>query len=203
MYIPAHFVNNNSDEVLSFVRANSFAVLVTAGLEVHASHIPLELSDDGSILSGHLSKANAQAKSLKDGDKVLCVFNGPHAYVSSSWYNHENVPTWNYIAVHIRGTIRLITGDALIARLSEIVDKYEEGSKRPVSVKGMSHDYLARHLKGIIGFDIDISSVEAAYKLSQNRDAANHENIVKELELRGDYNSSSVALEMKKRAPKA
>lgn len=203
MYIPAHFANKDSSEVLAFVRANSFALLITGGDEVHASHIPLELSNDGRTLSGHLSKANTQARNLKNSDVVLAVFNGPHTYISSSWYNHENVPTWNYIAVHVRGSIRLITGDALVARLSEIVDKYEQASKRPVSAKNMSPDYLNKHLNGIVGFDIDITSIEAAYKLSQNRDTINHQNIVNELELRGDYNSTSIALEMKKRAPKA
>ena len=201
MYIPAHFVNNDSEEIHSFIRANSFAILITSGGDILASHIPLELSPDGKTLSGHLSKANLQARMLKEGEPSLCIFNGPHAYVSSSWYDHENVPTWNYIAVHVKGRIKLIEGDDLVQRLSEIVDKYEANSQKPVSVKSMSRDYLARHLNGIIGFDIDIQFMEAAYKLSQNRNKTNHDNIIKRLEMRGDHNSSSIAHEMKKRAP--
>ena len=75
----------------------------------------------------------------------------------------------------VRGRIRLIEGDALLARMAEIVDKYEAGSEQPVSVHRMSPEYLNRQLKGITGFEIDIDSTEAAFKLSQNRDKANHE----------------------------
>lgn len=201
MYIPAHFVNDESEEVHSFIRENSFAILITSGDVIHASHIPLDLSPDGKRLSGHLSKANGQARTMTDGELSLSVFNGPHTYISSSWYDHENVPTWNYIAVHVKGRIKMIEGDELVQRLSTMVEKYEANSQNPVSVQDMSRDYLTKHLNGIIGFDIDIESIEAAYKLSQNRTKANHDNIVRQLEMRGDHHSSSIAFEMKKRAP--
>lgn len=202
MYIPAHFVNRDDQEILNFIRSNSFGILVSHNANILATHIPLELSGDGKILSGHLSKANPQAKALKDEQEVLCIFNGPHTYISSSWYDHENVPTWNYIAVQVRGKVSLINGEVLYNRLVELVDKFEAASVNPVTVQGMSADYLDRHIKAIVGFDIEIQAIEAAYKLSQNRDKLNHSNIVSELEKRKDHNSWSVAEEMKKHTPK-
>src|SRR5258705_824077 len=112
MYVPGYSRNDNIEEVKSFIKENSFAILVSNGSnKLHATHIPLELSTNENgkdILTGHISKANRQWKNFADNDRVLVIFNGPHAYVSSSWYDHENVPTWNYIAVHIYGTIKII-----------------------------------------------------------------------------------------------
>ncbi len=197
MYTPAHFANQNKEELLDFVRSNSFGVIVSSGELIGASHLPLDLTQDGTKLSGHFSKANPQGKSLRNGDDVLCIFNGPHAYISSSWYDHENVPTWNYIAVLVRGKINLIQGEALYKRLSDMVDKYETSSANPVSLKGMSPDYVDKHMRGIIGFDVEINSIEGVYKLSQNRDKKNYESIITELERRDDVQSKAIAAEMR------
>jgi transcriptional regulator len=128
----------------------------------------------------------------------MIIFPGPHAYVSSSWYDHENVPTWNYIAVHVYGKIKIIEGEELHAALKQLVDKYEKGSEHPVSIEKMSPEYVRQSIRGLIGFEIDITSIEASYKLSQNRDKKNYMNIINELEKRGDHDSKSVAAEMKK-----
>jgi transcriptional regulator len=199
MYIPKQFVNHNTTEVKTFIRQCSFGILITGGRELQASHIPLDLSPDGNFLSGHLSKANPQVQELSEGAEVLSIFNGPNTYISSSWYNHENVPTWNYIAAHVKGTIHLLGEDALHQRLVEMVDKYEQTSANPVSVKGMSVEYIQKQMRGIMGFDIEITSIQASYKLSQNRDEINHKNIIKELEKKSDDNAHLIAMEMKKR----
>jgi transcriptional regulator len=199
MYIPKHFVNHNTTEVKDFIRQFSFGILITGGQELQATHIPLDLSKDGNFLSGHLSKANPQVQELSEGAEVLSIFNGPNSYISSSWYNHENVPTWNYIAVHVKGNIRLLGQDALYQRLVEMVDKHEHTSVNPVSVEGMSAEYMRNQMRGIIGFDIEITSIQASYKLSQNRDEINHKNIIKELEKKPDDNAQLIAMEMKKR----
>jgi transcriptional regulator len=201
MYTPAHFANHDQAEIKDFIRNNAFGIIISASPLIHATHIPLELSDDGAMLSGHFSKANPQAELFVNGMDVLCVFNGPHTYISSSWYDHENVPTWNYLAVHVRGTIKLISGDTLYQRLSQITDKYEAASAKPVSLRGMSGDFVAKHMNGVIGFDVEVTSLHALYKLSQNRNAVNHANIVHALEQRGDHNSMAIANEMKKRNP--
>src|SRR5436190_23118671 len=118
MYVPGYSRNQNIDEVKEFIKENSFGILVSSGSsKLHATHIPLELSTNGNgkdILTGHISKANPQWKNFNGSDRVLVIFNGPHAYVSSSWYDHENVPTWNYIAVHVYGIIKIIEGEKLL-----------------------------------------------------------------------------------------
>jgi transcriptional regulator len=201
MYTPANFKNENIDEVKSFIEANSFGILVSSlDSKLLATHIPLELytKDDGSaVLQGHISRANPQWKNFQTSGEVLAIFPGPHAYISASWYDHLNVPTWNYIAVHVYGEIRIIEGEELIASLSKMTHKYEKGSKNPISVEGMPSEYVLKQLKGLVGFEIIITDIQSAYKLSQNRDDTNHQNIVSELENRGDAQSLEVAKEMR------
>jgi len=203
MYIPK--VNRNTDinELRSFLKENSFAILVS----LHegrpwATHIPLELDTDkegNNVLNGHLSRANPQWKEFENHCEVLAIFHGPNAYISSSWYDHENVPTWNYIAIHIYGKVRIVEGDELLGFLKKQVDKHEKNSLHPVSVEKMSPAYIETEMKGIVGLQIKIDEVQASYKLSQNRNAANFENVIKELENRGDAHSIKIAEEMKKR----
>ncbi len=202
MYIPKFYKNENIDEVKSFIRENSFGILVSqTEKKLWATHIPLELDKNEKgedVLYGHISKGNPQWKNFSEKEDVLAIFQGTHAYISSSWYDHENVPTWNYIAVHIYGKIRIIEGERLLHVLKKLTDKFETHSENPVSLEKMSEKYLQKEIKGIVGFEIEIEDIHSAYKLSQNRDEVNHANIIKELEKRGDPGSLSVAKEMKK-----
>ena len=150
------------------------------------------------VLHGHISKGNPQWKNFAHNTQVLAIFSGAHSYISSSWYNHENVPTWNYIAVHIYGTIKIIEGEYLLQTLKKLVDKYETASEHPVSVDAMSPKFLNKELRGIVGFEIEIDSIEAAYKLSQNRDELNHAHIIAQLQQKGDIQSLNIAHEMMK-----
>jgi transcriptional regulator len=197
MYTPKNFQNTNAGEITEFIRKNGFGILVSSNEnKILASHIPLHLSVDAMKLTGHISKGNPQWKSFSNHD-VLAIFNGPHAYISSSWYNHENVPTWNYIAAHVYGKTKIIEGDALVESLKNLVDNYEKGSDKPVTIESISPDYLKKNIAGIVGFEITINKIEATYKLSQNRDDESYHNIVYELEKRGDENASQVAALMK------
>ena len=158
-----------------------------------ATHIPLELSEEGTKLSGHISKGNPQGKDLPAAGEVLVVFSGPHTYISSSWYDHANVPTWNYIAVHVYGTIRLIEGEELFHSLAQLMDKYEKNSADPVTVEKLTPAYMQQAMKGVTGFEINITRIEATQKLSQNRDRKNYTNIIHELDKRGDHDSTAIA----------
>ncbi len=200
MYINKINKQDDPTAIRAFLRANGFAIVVnvTDG-RLWATHIPLLLdtNEEGEeVLSGHLSIANPQWKYFEDGKEVLAIFSGPHAYISSSWYDHENVPTWNYIAVHVYGTTRILKGDAVTSALKKMVDKYEAHSAHPVSVEGMSPNYFASQVRGIVCFEIAITDIQAAYKLSQNRDDKNFDNIVHELHARNDADSVAVAREM-------
>lgn len=201
MYIPNHFKQSNFEEVKLFLEQNSFGILVSqVGNRPWATHIPFELvtNDVGeNFLMGHLARGNKQWKNFKEDEEVLVIFNGPHAYISSSWYDHENVPTWNYIAVHVYGKIKIVEGDALLTSLKRLVNKYEAKSKHPITVEGMSTKFLENELRGIVGFEIVISDIQAAYKLSQNRDLKNKNQIITELENQGDPESEKIARHMK------
>jgi len=203
MFIAKENRNTDLNEIRNFLKGNSFSILISQhDGRSWATHIPLELDTDkegNDILNGHLARGNPQWKEFESHPEVLAIFNGPNAYISSSWYDHENVPTWNYIAVHIYGKIRIVDGAELLELLKKQVDKHEKASAHPVSVDRMSKSYVEKEIKGIVGFQIKIEEVQATYKLSQNRDIPNQQNIIIELEKRGDVHSLNIAKEMKKR----
>ena len=195
MYIPHHYKNENIEEVKDFLVHNSFGILVNqvAG-KPWATHIPLELSVDdqgNDILVSHISKANPQWKNFEENNEVLCIFNGPHSYISSSWYKEEEVPTWNYIAVHVYGTIEILDEEAVLASLHKLVDKYEANSKNPISIDNLSKKTM-RQIKGVVGFQIKIDKIQAAYKLSQGRQH-DHPKIISALEEQKTSGSKEVA----------
>lgn len=204
MYIPHYYKNEDLEEVKEFIKQNSFAILVNQlDGKPWASHIPLELSPDdkgGSKLVGHIAKANPQWKSFDSGSKVLAIFNGPHSYVSSSWYRDEEVPTWNYIAVHVYGEIAIQDQEALYKSLDALVNKYEKDSNDPIALDNLSKKTM-RQIRGVVGFEISISEIHAAYKLSQGR-PEDHPRIIDELEQRKAGGASEIAGEMRKRLKK-
>ena len=206
MYI--HPLNKWEDEpeIVDFVRKNAFATLISqVDGKPWATHLPFVLGKNISgeaVLSGHMAKANPQWKSISEKDDVLVIFQGSHAYISSSWYNHENVPTWNYLAVHVSGKIRLIEGQELMDHLKSLTDTYEEGRPNRVRVETMSESYVAGQLRALAGFEIKIEEVKGSAKLSQNRDDVNYHHIVEKLEESQFPLDKEVASEMKKRRPK-
>jgi transcriptional regulator len=201
MYIPHYYKNENITEVKEFLRQNSFGILVnTMDDRPWATHIPLELDVDHNgkdVLMGHIAKANPQWKNFKGHPEVLCIFNGPHSYVSSSWYQEEEVPTWNYIAVHIYGKLRIIEGDALLRHLKKLVDKYEQASEYPMRIEDLSKNTM-KQVRGVVGFQIEIDQIQAAYKLSQGREH-DHDKIISELTKIDNSGSTALAKEMTNR----
>jgi transcriptional regulator len=205
MYI--HRLNQweSEPEVIDFIQKNAFATLVSqVDGRPWATHLPFVLdknSDGEAVLHGHLAKANPQWKSIVNTEEVLVIFQGPHAYISSSWYNHENVPTWNYLAVHVYGKIRIIEGEELMHHLKTLVDVYEHGRPNRVQVETMSEAYVEGQVRALVGIEVNISEVQASAKLSQNRDEVNYQNIIKKLEESEFPMDKEVAEEMRKRRP--
>ncbi|HEY0092158.1 MAG TPA: FMN-binding negative transcriptional regulator [Flavobacterium sp.] len=201
MYIPEIYKNEHPENIREFIRNNSFAILVsTVDGKPWATHIPIELeinAEGKEVLCGHISIENPQWKAFNPNEEVLAIFQGPHSYISSSWYDHENVPTWNYIAVHVYGRIKILEGDAVFAHLKKLVDKYEAASENPVSVENFSEQTMLQ-ARGIVVFEIVITAIQAKRKLSQNRDDVNYKNIISELEKKDDPNAGAIAAEMKK-----
>jgi transcriptional regulator len=202
MYIPAIYENHDLDAVRAFIVANSFAILVnTTDGKPHATHIPLLLTTDADgneVLSGHISKANPQWKIFEKSEDVLLIFSGAHAYISSSWYDHPNVPTWNYIAVHIYGKLRIVDAETVYNDLAKLVNHYEKASENPVSVATIGEQMVRREMRGVVGFHITINEIQAAQKLSQNRDDHNHTNIINALTQQNEPNAAGIAEEMRK-----
>lgn len=200
MYTPLHYKNTNLSEIKDFLVNNSFGILVNqVDGKPWATHIPLELEVDSNgndILVGHIAKANPQSKYFKENIEVLCIFNGPHSYISSSWYKEEEVPTWNYIAVHIYGTLEVLNEEAVLASLHKLVDKYEKDSKEPLSLHNVSPKTM-RQIKGIVGFQIKIEDIQATYKLSQGREH-DHPRIISELEATKKAGAIEIAKKLRK-----
>ncbi len=200
MYTPPYTKNQNEEEIKFFIKQNGFGILISqVEGKPWATHIPMMLNKEGTKISGHVARGNKQWKDFTSTPDVLAIFSGPHTYVSSSWYDHENVPTWNYIAVHVSGEIKIIDGEELLESLKHLTNKYEKFSAKPITVEAMSPGYLKKELLGIVGFEITITKIEATYKLSQNRDEENYQRVIAALEDRKDKGSLEIAEEMKKR----
>ena len=200
MYVPKMFKVTNQEDIYAFIEANSFATLVTMekGKPI-ATHLPMELKKQGEdyYLTGHLAYGNRQWKTF-DGE-VLAIFQGPDAYISSSWYEHEEVPTWNYQAVHVYGQAVILEREELIEELSRMLKKYEGNRENPVLWETLSPELREQELKGTVGFKIKISDIHAAYKLSQNRNQRDFQSIMERLRHEGNSNSAEIAKEMEKR----
>ncbi|MEW9110053.1 FMN-binding negative transcriptional regulator [Cytobacillus gottheilii] len=202
MYIPKYYKVTEFDEIKEFIQRNSFGTVVTTKQDKPiATHLPLELHKQGDdyYITGHMAYANPQWKTFEaENDNVLVMYQGPHSYISSSWYKQENVPTWNYQSVHVYGTASIMNEQELEEDLILLLQKYEGHRKNPVLWENLSSQ-TKKQIKGIVGFKIKVQEVQAAYKLSQNRNEADYSNIIDKLQNEGNLNSKQMAELMRKR----
>jgi transcriptional regulator len=204
MYIPRFYEEKDWNEIEQLIREFGFAILVSAQNQVPiATHVPLELSKNESgdwILVGHISRANQQCKNFDNHSTLMAIFTGPHAYVSPSWYNHKNVPAWNYKAVHVYGKARIMEGEERIKALSKMMDRYEHlHAANPTKIEEVPDSILEGDFRGLVAFEIKIERFEAASKLSQNRDAESYQTVIDNLKTSDSYDSKRIAEEMEKR----
>lgn len=184
------------------MRAWPFATLVTSGpdgIGPVASHVPLVLSDDGLRLRGHVAKANPQWQHM-DGERVLAIFHGPHAYISPSWYvEQDEVPTWDYVAVHAYGRAVIATSsDCVRAILCDLMRQQEPAS--PLLGR-MSEPSFAGMMRAIVAFEIELDTIEGAAKLSQNKCLATRGNIAARLRERFDDDARDIADRIEQLSP--
>jgi transcriptional regulator len=197
MYIPAAFAETDAKKLHDFIEANSFGLLVsTRNGEPFATHLPFVLERDvgpHGCLVGHVAKANPHWRDL-DGRQVLAVFSGPHAYVSPSWYEADDVvPTWNYVAVHAYGTCRLVEApEPLTEILQAMVATYERSNPKPWRVDTASA-YFQRLVRAVVGFRIEISRLEGKWKLNQNHPPERRRKVTRILEKSGDPDEKEIA----------
>lgn len=196
MYIPKYFKATNDEEIWDFVQNHSFGTIVTTeqGKPI-ATHLPLGVNKKGDdyYITGHMAYGNPQWRTFETCEDVLVMFQGPHAYVSSSWYSHENVPTWNYQAIHMYGKASILEEYELIEELTRMLEKYERSREEPVLWDKLSPELLETQLKGTVGFRIKVEEIQAAYKLSQNRNETDYINIIEKLQNDGNPTSKQMA----------
>lgn len=183
MYIPKMYEVTDKAEILAFMRRFSFATLITAkdGLP-EATHLPFLVREQGGeiILSSHFAKANRHWQQIET-ENVLVIFSEPHAYISPSHYSQElNVPTWNYLAVHVYGQGHIITGaNETLALLENTIDNYEQAYRQ--QWEGLPTDFKLKMIKGIVAFDIRVTGLQAKKKLSQNKTQDERQRIIASL----------------------
>jgi len=199
MYVPKSHKSLSSKAAISFARKYGFATVISlVNTELEIVHIPIEVDEieDKIFMTGHIARANKLALAIQQAHKVTVVFTEPHAYISSSWYDHINVPTWNYIAVHMKGAFRLIEGQELLTSLTQMVDRYEEGRPNRYRMTDMPKDMMEAHLNGLVGFEIEVDEIEANFKLSQNRNDKNYLAIIEQLKASPNLWDKEIARQM-------
>ena len=200
MYKFPYFTEEDQQKVIAFMKENSFATITGIGEQYPvASHIPLEVEvqEDGRIfLSGHLMKKTDHHIAFSKNENVLVIFNGPHTQVSASWYTDPAMgSTWNYMVVHAKGKITFKDEQGTYEAVKAITNKYE-GFDRSSSFDKLPQEYIDKMVKAIVGFTVEVESLENTFKLSQIRDEESKQNIIEELYKRGDDNSKAIAKEI-------
>ncbi|HET8962296.1 MAG TPA: FMN-binding negative transcriptional regulator [Chitinophagales bacterium] len=197
MYIPKINRFEQEPEILDFIRQHPFATVVNIlDGKFWATHVPVELEKNATgeyVLHTHIAKANPQWKSFKNNPDVMVIFQGAHTYISASWYDHENVSTWNYFAVHVYGKVRVMEGEEVVTLLDRLMSRHEAQEKNPLHLQDISKKTMDSNLKGIVAFEISISDVHAMKKLSQNRDEKNYTVVIDKLQERKEMNSKLIA----------
>jgi transcriptional regulator len=207
MYVPDAFAVAEPARLAEFIVAHPFATLVSTTAEGPlASHLPLELdgSLDGSLagearLLGHMAKSNPHWQCFSEGRPAIAIFHGPHAYVSPAWYTSgPAVPTWNYAAVHVRGTPRRIDNvEKVTALLDRLVARYESGRAAPW-VDDNPAPFRAAMQQAIVAFELPVESVEGKFKLGQNRSVEDQQGTIDGLEREGGADALALAAFMRR-----
>lgn len=208
MYVPRHFAVDEAAAVDAFLVAHPSGQLITVGPDgiPDATLVPYLFVDDRVTM--HLARANEHWRRLRDGAPALFVVTGADAYVSPGWYASKRehgrvVPTWNYSAVHLRGTVRVHDdADWLLDLVSRLTDRHEAGRAEPWAVTDAPEKYVAGQLKAIVGVELLVEQVEAKAKLSQNRSLDDRFATIDGLEAEPGSRAHEVARQMRAVTPK-
>jgi transcriptional regulator len=206
VYIPEYFRVRDHEDAIKFMRANPFAILISSmDAGPFATHLPLfvraekaaDKDEEKVVLRGHVAKANPHWRYLERQPQCLAIFHGPHSYISPAHYTvHESVPTWNYGAVHLYGSAQLFSSpEALQVVLHELIHTFEPAYAAQWA--SLDEGFRERMLKQIVGFEIEVTKVEAKFKLNQNRSREDQANVIASLEKADDTAVSGVARLMK------
>ena len=196
MYIPSSFSETDLTKLFDFIEQHNFGLVVSQlNHEPFATHLPLLLDRQAGpfgTLIGHMARANPQWQAVDRN--VLVVFSGPHAYISPSWYEAEHVvPTWNYVAVHVYGTLHLVEeGEATLKILRDLVLLHEKSMPEPWGFRD-DDKFLHRLAESVVAFQVEITRIEGKWKLSQNHPRQRREKVIDALALQRGENSQAIA----------
>jgi transcriptional regulator len=201
MYIPKPFSIEERAALHAMIRRDSFAALITTDADgaPFATHLPFLLdaeAGEAGTLRAHMARANPQWRHFEAGREALVVFQGPHAYISPSWYAPQPaVPTWNYEAVHAYGVPRLLDEAGLKTLLYATVAHYEGGGEEGWRFE-MGPEYVEQMMRGIVGFEIPLARLEGKRKMSQNRSETDRRQVAAALSASGRAGDREVAERM-------
>ncbi len=202
MYQPDLFRVDDVAQMHALMRARPFATLVSAGgLGLYASHLPTVLKDEGDygMIECHLARANPHCKELGQVGEALMIFQGAEGYITPNWYptkaqTGKVVPTWNYAVVHAYGRPDVINDPEWLRRhVTELTAQQEKAEERPWAVSDAPDSFISAMLRGIVGFRFVIARLEGKWKMSQNREMADREGVVKGLRARGQGDDLDIA----------
>lgn len=205
MYNLPYFKEKDAAAVLDFIHQHPFSFIIGCNEKGQpvATQIPvfIEEKEGKLLLSGHLMRNTDHHKAFTENPQVLCVFTGPHSYVSATWYTDPHqASTWNYMSVHVRGHIHFLGEKELIEVLRKTSLHFENGNNAsPTIYENLPETYRSRLLSAIVAFEVEVSEIDHVFKLSQNKDKETYKRIIHKLSA-GDAESIAVAEEMRKRA---
>lgn len=209
MYTPPYFKNSDGSALIDLAQKYSFATLISVDSErqLAISHLPLILETEGDEITkivGHFALRNPQVKSIRQNNQVTVIFQGPHTYITPTWYRSgRDVPTWNYCVLHITGKLKFIEGFQPICNILETTTKtYEQGPKAWRFELPADLEDPSALTSAIIGFEITPVKIEAKFKLSQNRSIDDQTGMIEGLSERTDENSLEIQSLMKKNRTK-
>lgn len=204
MYIPKRYQLDDRDRISQWLTQYPFGTLVTMqDSRPTAVHIPFEWREENGRLwlEGHVARGNPIWRAAPQADEVLAMFLGPHSYISSSWYHDPNVPTWNYVAIHVYGRCRVMADDELRRAMERLLNRYEGPRPAGRTWERLAPELRDREMRGIVGVSIEVTRIEAAQKMSQNRTDGDFVQIVERLESSPDAQDHRVADVMKEVRP--
>ncbi len=207
MYLPDIYAETDAAEIDRLIDSARLGLLITHGPEgLYASHLPMVWDPERRTLTGHLARANPH-RALAEGEQALVVLTGPDAYVSPNWYPSKAeggrvVPTWNYEAVHLYGTLEWFDAPDRLARLLvDLTDRHESAQPAPWRVADAPADYIERMLRAVVGVQMRVERIEAKRKLSQRQDASDRAGAIAGLDASPDARDRALAERMKAWAP--
>jgi transcriptional regulator len=211
LHLPAQFKEERVDVLHALMREHPLATLVAMSeTSLIANHLPLQIIAEPApwgMLRGHVARANPVWRDYRADVQALAIFQGPQTYISPTLYpskqtTGEVVPTWNYVVVHARGTLRFIHEvDWLRDFLATLTDEHEANRAQPWKMRDAPAEYLDTMLALIVGFEFSISSISGKWKLGQNRTSADRQGLVQGLQQSDDADARELAAMLAARSP--